>query len=181
MIPQTIHFYWSGGMMPNKYKECINTWRPCEIKIWTPKELNIDIDLPVNFQSDIARWKILLENGGIYCDCDMYRIGMFGLLLNTECFAVKSGYMVQMMNCFVGCEKKNTLIERLLVETNKKIYGKCLVIDLCKANSVMLEKCKTVLETEYCPIVMGGKLNTPVTKKTIAIHKHFMGWKPQTN
>lgn len=175
MIKNIVHFFWSSGEIPERYRECIDSWN--DYKIWTPNELGVDVSLPRNFQSDIARWKILYEYGGIYCDCDMLLVGDISML--PESFCVETGYPVPIMNCFIGAKQGDSLMKMLLDETIKMINGNCRVIDLCIMNADLLKQHGTVLPIEYCPIEMHGSLNTKQTEKTVAIHKHFLGWKEQ--
>jgi mannosyltransferase OCH1-like enzyme len=82
-IPKIIHQIWLGSPFPEKYKNFQQSWiryhPDWEYKLWTEKELTI---LPmknrrlyeksINYgeKSDIARYEILYQFGGLYVDTD---------------------------------------------------------------------------------------------------------------
>ena len=90
-VPKVIHYCWFGkGEMPDKEKECIETWKKIfpdyQIKCWN--EDNFDYSgctfsrqayeqKQYAFVSDYARAKILYEHGGIYLDTDVKVIKKF--------------------------------------------------------------------------------------------------------
>ena len=85
MIPKVIHYCWFGGKpLPPLAEKCVASWRKYlpdyEIRRWD--ETNFDVEAhPYTrdayaaglyaFVSDYARFKILLENGGVYFDTDV--------------------------------------------------------------------------------------------------------------
>ena len=103
MIPKKLHFIWIGDQskMP---KECIHTWisqnPDYEYKIWdndsitdrmwkNPKQLH-DMLAKKDYAgaSDIMRYEILYEEGGVYIDADSYCIKpLEDWLLNCQAFA----------------------------------------------------------------------------------------------
>ena len=84
-IPKILHFIWLGSDIPERYVVNINDWTKknpnFEIQIWTDgdadsfdmknKEL---FDTTTNFgmKSDILRYEILYQHGGVYLDTDMF-------------------------------------------------------------------------------------------------------------
>jgi len=83
MIPKTIHIIWMQGVhgMPTHYLNCCQSWEKhnhgWEVKIWSAKTLPqlqnswvLDTDDPI-IQSDVARFEIVRQFGGVYVDCDM--------------------------------------------------------------------------------------------------------------
>lgn len=85
MIPKIIHYCWFGGKpKPKSVQRCIGSWRKfCpdyEIKEWN--EENFDVNaIPYTrdayqagkyaFVSDVARFWVLYEEGGVYFDTDV--------------------------------------------------------------------------------------------------------------
>ena len=85
MIPKTIHYCWFGGRpKPKSVQRCIASWRKyCPdyvIKEWN--EQNFDVNMipytrdayqagKYAFVSDVARFKVLYEEGGVYFDTDV--------------------------------------------------------------------------------------------------------------
>lgn len=85
MIPKTIHYCWFGGKpKPKSVQRCIASWRKyCpdyEIKEWN--EDNFDVNMmpythdayqagKYAFVSDVARFWVLYEEGGVYFDTDV--------------------------------------------------------------------------------------------------------------
>lgn len=84
-IPKLIHQIWIGSKpLPKKYKKWMLTWqnlnRDWEYKLWTDKNIKeltfqnqdlFDNSKNVGFKSDIARYEILKQFGGLYADTDL--------------------------------------------------------------------------------------------------------------
>lgn len=103
MIPKQLHFIWIGDQskMPDK---CIDTWmsknRDYKVNIWdnesiinrmwqNSKQLHEMLDKKdYAGASDVMRYEILYEHGGIYLDADTYCIKpLEDWLLNCQAFA----------------------------------------------------------------------------------------------
>lgn len=81
-IPKVIHVIWIGSPFPEKYVEWQQTWKELdgwEYRLWTDKEVadlnlvNRDLyDASTNYgeKSDILRYEILYQFGGLYVDTD---------------------------------------------------------------------------------------------------------------
>ena len=109
MIPKTIHYCWFGGKeKPKSVMKCIASWRKyCQdyiIKEWN--EGNYDVNaLPYSreaykngkyaFVSDVARFQILFDEGGIYFDTDVEVIRPIDELVER--------------GAFIGWERPDTL------------------------------------------------------------------------
>lgn len=94
-IPRIIHYCWFGGKpLPRSAKKCIRSWKKYfpdyEIKEWN--ETNFDINCcqyvkeayaekKYAFVSDVARFMILYEYGGVYFDTDVEVIKSFDDIL----------------------------------------------------------------------------------------------------
>lgn len=92
-IPKMLHWIWLGSPLPDKYKQLIDTWIALHpdwsFKIWTDADVpyfhftNKDMfDTAKNYgeKSDIWRYEILEQFGGVYADID------FECLRNIEAF-----------------------------------------------------------------------------------------------
>ena len=85
MIPKLIHLFWFGGNEKSALiKRCIESWRTFapEYRIMKWDEANFDVNFcrrsrqayeagKYAFVADIARLKVLYEQGGIYLDTDV--------------------------------------------------------------------------------------------------------------
>lgn len=86
-IPQVAHFVfglWSDGPLPPNYQITLDNWEKqgWTARLWGPKEVNellarypdakrVYDQVPRNVQrADIARYVIILDQGGFYMDCD---------------------------------------------------------------------------------------------------------------
>lgn len=99
-IPKKIHQIWLGGKLPGKYKKYCDSWQKFnpswEYKLWTDDDLNsIKItkkeifDFCPNYanKSDILRYEILNQHGGLYVDTDFECLKSFDDLLYLDFFA----------------------------------------------------------------------------------------------
>lgn len=100
MIPKVIHYCWFGGNpLPKSAIKCINSWRKYfpgyEIKEWN--ESNFDVNMTTftreaydakkyAFVSDVARFWILYNEGGLYFDTDVEVIKSFDDILERGSF-----------------------------------------------------------------------------------------------
>jgi hypothetical protein len=98
MIPQIAHFIWLNEDPPDWVTRNVNTFEEFHpdwtIWIWRhpPENMPVDLrqlmsELPyVVSRSDIFRYWLLAEYGGVYLDCDNVAIRNFAPLLDTEFF-----------------------------------------------------------------------------------------------
>jgi inositol phosphorylceramide mannosyltransferase catalytic subunit len=100
-IPHIIHQIWLGSPFPEKYREWQASWMhhhpDWEYRLWTEKEIdqlhmeNRDLyDASYNFgeKSDIARYEILYQFGGIYVDTDYECLQSFDELTKAVDFFI---------------------------------------------------------------------------------------------
>jgi mannosyltransferase OCH1-like enzyme len=98
-IPKLIHFIWLGSSLPLKYSNIINVWKEkhpnFDIKIWNDEDVELlqleNINIFNNgsnygIKSDILRYEILYNLGGIYIDIDYECIQSLENLTNTCSF-----------------------------------------------------------------------------------------------
>ena len=128
-IPKIIHQIWFGGDIPEKYAKLQESWKKYnpdwEYILWTDesikdiKLLNEDIfNSTQNYgaKSDIARYEILFQFGGLYIDTDFECLQSFDLL-NSIC------------DFYAGLfsSKETTINNALLAATPKHpIFKNCL-------------------------------------------------------
>lgn len=129
MIPKIIHYCWFGGKpLPSSAKRCIDSWRLCfpdyDIKEWN--ESNFDVNLlqftqeaykarKWAFVSDVARFWILYQEGGVYFDTDVETIRNFDDVIQNGAFlgfeTLDAGVNPGLG---LGAEKGNALLKEIL-------------------------------------------------------------------
>ncbi|MBE6677735.1 MAG: glycosyl transferase [Ruminococcaceae bacterium] len=101
MMVKKIHYCWFGGAEKSALiKKCINSWAKhfpdFEIVEWNESNYNVNKNLYSSqayeakkyaYVSDVARFDILYEQGGLYFDTDVEVIKPFGELLMDEAFS----------------------------------------------------------------------------------------------
>lgn len=99
-IPKVIHYCWFGGKeLPDELKICMESWyKFCpdyEIKRWDENNYDVSKYLYTSqaaekkkygFITDVARFDILYENGGIYFDTDVTLLKSLDSLLYNKGF-----------------------------------------------------------------------------------------------
>ena len=97
-IPRKIHFFWIGHQIPDATLKLIehaqNLHPNWEVKLWR----GVPQEMPFEFQrmlyntkylcakSDVFRWWVLHEHGGVYLDCDIYLYRSLEPLLEKDHF-----------------------------------------------------------------------------------------------
>ena len=89
MIPRILHAFWGGPPMPAHLAAYLRRWQELhpywEFRLWTPDNLprlrNQDLfdapeiyspkSNPWQWRSDLARYELLYDMGGVYIDCDL--------------------------------------------------------------------------------------------------------------
>jgi Mannosyltransferase OCH1 and related enzymes len=101
MIPKTIHYCWFGkGSMPQSQKQCIESWKRVmpDYKIMRWDESSFDYNKysaskyayqvkKYALVSDLCRYNVLAEYGGIYLDTDVEVFKRFDDFLNADFFS----------------------------------------------------------------------------------------------
>jgi mannosyltransferase OCH1-like enzyme len=131
LIPKIIHQVWIGKEMPESEKRMCQaikdsldpTW---EYVLWTEHNIK-KLDNFKNYQnfiqtpnagqkSDLLRYAILSEYGGVYLDTDFLPYKSFDELLNLEFFCgVAYDANPGLFNGLIGSTKNNAIIEDLLI------------------------------------------------------------------
>ena len=92
-IPKIIHHIWLGGELPDKYRMYVDSWKKYnptwEHIFWNDdntKHIKIKHTENLGQRSDILRYHILKQYGGIYVDTDFECLKSFDDLTNLKFF-----------------------------------------------------------------------------------------------
>jgi mannosyltransferase OCH1-like enzyme len=159
MIPKIIHIIWIGDQS-KKPTQCIDTWikknLDYEVRVWGNNQVQTtnwknyrqlhDMLIKKDFAgaSDVMRYEILYEHGGIYVDADTYCVNpLEDWLLNCQAFASWEQELVRnnlvantVMGSVPGAEAMKLCIDEVATKdcTEKKlawmITGPMLVTDV---------------------------------------------------
>lgn len=185
MIPKIIHYCWFGkNPKPALALKCIDSWRKyCpdyEIREWN--EDNYDVSFckysrqayenrKWAFVSDIARYKILYEHGGVYFDTDVELVKPIDFLLKEHGFM---GFQTANLGLYgddlqthwllnpglgMGAEKFNSVLKDLLDEYDNRSF-------VNEDNTLNLE---TICETSSRYFYKHGM-------KSEDVHQHISGF-----
>lgn len=208
MIPKIIHYIWLGGKEePAILQKCKKSWQKyCpdyEIKRWD--ESNLDLNKfkfakdayeakKFAFASDVFRFDILANEGGIYLDVDVELIKPLDDYLKYDFFTGFESEQQVAPGLILGAvQKQDNIID--LLEIYKKLEFKFenlkgIAIPIITTNYLKEKyQLKTnnetqifngekvaIFSTEYfCPkSVVDGKIRE--TKNTVSIHWYNMSW-----
>ena len=205
-----IHYCWFGGAEKSALiKKCIESWRKFfpdfEIIEWN--ESNFDIERNVYtkqaysakkyaYVSDVARFAVLYEYGGLYFDTDVEVIKPFGKLLEDEAFSALETEKYIAPGLVMWCKEPHNKIAKealdyydkahYLDENGNKLPGTVCSIftDIMRkhgfyeGNDIKRLDGFTIYPIDYfCPYDDAtGKLTK--TKNTYAIHWYAKSWMP---
>ena len=132
-IPKRIHQIWLGSPVPDAYKKWIKSWKRLnpdyEYRLWTDEDV-ASLKLPNQEaynsisnpgpKSDILRFHILRQFGGIYVDTDFECLKPFDDLSYLE-FYTSVGYpaKVELYPGLIACIPNHPIIEKLTEEIDK--------------------------------------------------------------
>jgi|GEM_PF-2436039 len=143
-IPRVVHLIWMGSPPPPTVDIIMASWKKYhpdwEIRLWTDKEIacfswssprsEMFFNEAKNWaeKSDILRFEILYEYGGIYSDTDVICLKSFdGLLNGISLFACFDGNWIQKAvgyplvgSCIIGAAKNHPILKRCLEESKMK-------------------------------------------------------------
>ena len=134
MIPRTIHYCWFGrNPLPKTALRCIDSWKKFfpdfVIKEWN--ESNFDVNMipytreaynigKYAFVSDVARFWILYNEGGLYFDTDVEVINSFediiskGAFMGVEIPSFEGSYPAVNPGLGLGAEAGNVVVKKIL-------------------------------------------------------------------
>ena len=144
-IPKKIYYCWFGrGEKPDLIKKCIETWKQnCyDYEIIEINEDNFDVNFckyseeackakKWAFVSDIARIKVIYENGGIYLDTDVELRNNLDDLLEYEAWFAQDDIRYINTGLGFGAKKNNELLKQILYNRMNREYDMtiCNTID----------------------------------------------------
>lgn len=127
-IPKIIHYIWLGGKpLPELVNKCIESWKKyCpdfEIKRWDESNLDLNKyefaktayqEKKYAFASDVFRFDILKEYGGIYMDVDVELIKPIDKFLENSLFLGFEGGNILNPGLIMGAEKNHKILNDML-------------------------------------------------------------------
>jgi len=140
-IPKIIHQIWIGPRpIPDKYKKLTESWKQkfpdWQYKLWTNNEVEefkfkekdlFNLASSYQEKSDILRYAILREYGGLYVDMDYEAINNFGDILSKYDFigSIEPTHAnnIAISNAIIASKPKNPLFEKLLKVIRKNWHS----------------------------------------------------------
>lgn len=125
-IPKIFHHVWPGlDPFPESFKYYIQTWKDkhpdWKFMFWTPNNLFklqnqkwYDLEETYAGKSDIARYEVLKNFGGIYIDVDMECFKPIDEILNGVEFFVMYEQDNYVVPTIMGCVPEHPLINRII-------------------------------------------------------------------
>ena len=192
MVPKVIHCFWAEGPKTKLAEKCLASWRKFapdyEIREWSLSNLSDLSNLPNFFRgavaarnwafaSDVARFAVLKEFGGVYLDCDQELVQSIGKLPEGEWVAGEwsvSGRVGPNPGGGIALEKGSPLAQAML-----DYYAAYDFSDKRTVGEILegLEGLRglEVLDPEVMsPIGVDGKMHR--TERTVGIHWYAMSW-----
>ena len=212
MIPKKLHYIWLGkNPLPEMVEKCIESWKEkCpnyEIVRWDESNLDINCcdyckeayeNKKYAFASDVLRYKVLYEQGGIYLDVDVMLYKNLDNLLTNRVFMGFEENGIVNPGLICGAEKGNEDVYNLYSQYKNKHFvfrdGKFNYQTICdittkylKENGLTQEdqiqkiKSITIYPVEYfCPYnFKTKKLNK--TENSYSVHLYLASWTPKLN
>jgi len=136
-IPREIHFIWLGGSLPVKYESIVEGWRSrhpdWKVIVWTDadavafmscestrKQSSGQFQHATNYgmKSDIFRYEILLNRGGVYVDIDYECVQPLESATWWGSFAAFAGWShtraLEINNGIMGCTAGHPLFRQIV-------------------------------------------------------------------
>lgn len=128
MIPKVIHYCWFGnGEKPELVLSCIDSWKKklpdYDIIEWNENNFDVNFCLyskqayelkKFAFVSDVARFQILNEKGGIYLDTDVEVIRSLDDFLSNELFFGYDQRSKVASGLIMGSSASNSILKEIL-------------------------------------------------------------------
>lgn len=132
-IPKKIHQIWLGGEIPDKYTYLITTWLDkhpdWEYKLWTDKDVKSlsMVNMPLfvamdnlGAKSDILRYEIIFQYGGIYADTDFLCIQPFDDFLHLDFFSGSGPSAFPFaFNGLFGARPQHPILKKAITELSR--------------------------------------------------------------
>ena len=207
-IPKIIHYCWFGENPKSELIEkCIASWKKYapDFKIIEWNENNYDIDRYIYtkqayrekkyaFVSDVARFQVLFEYGGIYLDTDVELLKPIDQLLNTDIFMAYDQRSKIASGLVFGSTARNKILEQILDYYRNNNFllsnGRPNTTTVVTIVSNVLENLGIKLDGDYFdidgitmyPWEYFDPLNYEtkemrISSNTYAVHYYAMSWK----
>ncbi len=149
-IPRTIHQIWLGGELPDRFKEYRQSWarlHPAwELRLWGDADVDglkirnrTLFDKMPNYgnKSDLLRYEILFQYGGLYVDVDFECLKPFDSLHSGYSFYTGVGYQRHplLFNGLIGAAPGHPII------------GRCLDSVQCQASAPASQNADQIMDT----------------------------------
>jgi mannosyltransferase OCH1-like enzyme len=154
-IPKKIHQIWLGSAFPEKFQRYAESWKlfhpDWEYKMWTDEDVKglelkrrIEYDKATNqgMKSDILRYEILQQFGGIYVDTDFECLKPFDDLMYLDFFTSLS-YDVE-MQLYIGliaCTANHPVIEECVDKLTTAYRGDSSSVIMSATGAYHFTKC----------------------------------------
>ena len=132
-IPKIIHQVWIGGEVPKVFKPLMQSWidshvgRGWEYKLWTDEDVK---DYPLRnrafydatdnpgVKSDILKWEIIYNHGGVYIDVDHECLRTLDILHHTydfyTCLQPLDGFFIQLGAALFAGTPKHPILKHCI-------------------------------------------------------------------
>jgi len=153
-IPKIIHFMWIGSDLPKIYDGNIKDWKNknpnFEVVVWDDKAVNeflqgrkleqiFHSSNNMGIKSDVARYEILKQYGGLYLDTDF-------ICLSSEFEFIHDN--LSFYSCCSFEKKLNIFNGMLAAEPNHPIINLCIEnCDLSRCQSIACESTRVLYQT----------------------------------
>lgn len=207
-IPKIIHYCWFGrGEKSELIEKCIASWKEklpdYEIREWNEDNFNIDKyqyareayeDKKYAFVSDVARFHILYNHGGIYMDTDVEVLKSLDEFLDNAMFAGYERSGLINSGLVLGCEKGALVAKYMLQYYAKHPFrlknGRPNMTTVCTIMTEILKKKEIIVDgqitddklikvypTEYFDPYDFEHDEMHISENTYTIHYYAMSWK----
>tara|TARA_Y100001978_G_scaffold77296_1_gene69356 strand:+ start:258 stop:1118 length:861 start_codon:yes stop_codon:yes gene_type:complete len=208
-IPKKIHQIWIGPKkIPKKYLDWAITWKnnnpDWDYKLWTNEDINdlnminrsiYDSSDNLGFKSDLVRYEILYQYGGIYIDTDFECLKKIPDKLRDFDFVSCIGfnYTPEILNGFLMATRQSKIIKELITNLKSpmdkkdpmtviKLSGPLKLSELYFKNYKNTSDNYMILPSNYCYPYPSFLINSSVkkmneiTSESFAIHHWEMSW-----
>lgn len=127
LIPKKIHQIWIGGEVPERFKKLMATWKKMhpdwEYILWTDREIeafafeNKELFFSTDnmgSKSDIWRYEILYQQGGVYVDVDFECTQPFDVLVHHHLFFTGIGGFDYINNAIIGSCPFHPMLKKII-------------------------------------------------------------------
>lgn len=145
-IPKIIHQIWIGSELPAQYRELGLSWKEkhpgWDYILWDNEKILSLNPFPARevylkaksygVKSDIARYEILRQFGGIYADTDFECVKSFEPLIHKSSFfaGVIFGNEPGLCNALIGTIPNHSIIVKMCSETSRKLIKTTELMDI---------------------------------------------------